>query len=81
MFADYNGKAYDCPASVPCDAERKQRWICLTVMTDSVVLRSSDLARLRGGRVECGSLNPGPGPSSAPECVNETEEDLLSEMF
>ncbi len=28
-----------------------------------------------------GSLNPGPGPSSAPECVNETEEDLISEMF
>ncbi len=75
-------KPYDCPASVPCDAERKQR--------DGSVLRSWRI------RWSCGpviwlvseaagrsdeSLNPGPGPSSAPECVNETEEDLLSEMF
>ncbi len=54
-------KPYDCPASVPCDAERKQRWICLTVMTDSVVLRSSDLARLRGGRVEWWKSKPWAG--------------------
>lgn len=33
----------------------------LTVMTDSVVLRSKDLALLRGGRVEG---KPGPCPSS-----------------
>ena len=33
--------------------EKKMTKCALTVMTDSVVLRSSDLARLSGGRAVC----------------------------
>ncbi len=62
MFADYNGNALWL-SSICAEWcwEKTERWICLTVMTDSVVLRSSDLARLRGGRVEWWKSKPWAG--------------------